>query len=201
MAPGASALRRRANPSEDREDRWRSPSNTESRDRALGSYWPDTSRWGSRPCASVRPLVSPQPRVASLSIVLRLSTAITSSASSARTRKPKSSAQRRLAQSPLDGGGIELLDENGIGALALIEQRLHSRQRHKDRANRALTGAERKLAEIISREHLAHREAEAATQVLFPAVQRLGRVSAMNFPPERSPTRRHRLQAPRPAPR
>ena len=83
--------------------------------------------------------------------------------------------ERRLAQSPFDGRGIEILDEDGIGALALIEQRLHSRQRHKDRANRALTGAERELAEIISREHLPHREAKAATQVLFPAMEGLGR--------------------------
>ena len=158
-----------------REDRWRSPSNTGSRDRAPVSHWPDTSRRGSRPCASVQPLVSPQTRSRRSASCCGCRRRSRPSASSARMRKPKSSATRRLAQSPFDGRGVEVLDENGIGALALIEQRLHSRQRHKDRANRALTGAQRKLAEIFSREHLAHREAEAATQVLFPAMQGLGR--------------------------
>ena len=58
---------------------------------------------------------------------------------------------------------------------ALLEERLHPAERHEDGADGSLARAERKLAEIVAREHLPDGKAHAAADVLFPAVQRLGR--------------------------
>ena len=48
------------------------------------------------------------------------------------------------------------------------------RERHEDGANRSLARAQRKLAELVAREHLAHGQPHAAADIFFPAVQRLG---------------------------
>ena len=99
---------------------------------------------------------------------------------SRRAHPARARASRNRRRAPTRGVSARrppyrALDQNGIGAIALIEQRLHSAERHKDGANRSLSRAERKLAEILPREHLTHGEAHAAADVLFPAVQRLGR--------------------------
>ena len=92
-----------------------------------------------------------------------------------RTRRPKSSTSadsRSLRSTAADRAAC---NRDRVRALALFEQRLHPRQRHEDRANRSLSRAQRKLAEVFPRQHLAHREPHAAADVLFSAVQRLGR--------------------------
>ena len=111
---------------------------------------------------------------ASLRIVLRLSTAIAPARPApARAGRNRRRAQPREASAPrrrYQAPAIRI----ALRATALIEQRLHPGERHEDRANRSLARAERKLAEILAREHLTHRQPHAPADVLFPAVQRFG---------------------------
>ena len=84
--------------------------------------------------------------------------------------------RRRLSD---DGGEIAghaaTPDQQRVDARADLELRLQARQRHEHGAHVALCRVERELAEARRRQHLAHRQAHRAADVVLPAVQRVER--------------------------
>ena len=137
--------------------------------------------------------VSPQPRTRRSESCCGFRRAIAPSSSSARTRSPRSSTTRRLAEPALHRSRHRA----PAMRIAFTRPRCSSsvcilRKRHEDGANGALARAERKLAEIVAREHLRGRSAarcgrhppscRAATRSESPTSSRR----------EGSPTGRHR---------
>ena len=66
-------------------------------------------------------------------------------------------------------------DEQRVDARADLELGLQAGQRHEHGAHVALCRVERELAEARRRQHLAHRQAHRAADVVLPAVQRVER--------------------------